>query len=218
MTTYTPPPLTPVQILYQDEYLLAVNKPAGLLSVPGRGPDKQDCLISRIQADFPEALTVHRLDMGTSGIMLLALGKPMERELSILFQQRRVHKQYLAIVAGKMQPESGEIHLPLITDWPNRPRQMVSFELGKPSCTRYRAIAYDRNSDTTRAELEPVTGRSHQLRVHMQSLGNPILGDELYAPQDVHARAERLLLHAFSIKFPHPFNGENLTIRCEAPF
>lgn len=205
-------------MLYQDEYLLAVDKPAGLLSVPGRGADKQDCLVSRLQADFPDALIVHRLDMGTSGILLLARSKPLERALSILFQQRRVHKRYLAVVAGNMQPECGEINLPLVTDWPNRPRQMVSFELGKPSCTRYQVIAYDPQTDTTRVELEPVTGRSHQLRVHLQALGHPILGDELYATPTIHAQSSRLLLHAFSIQFPHPVTGASLTIHSETPF
>lgn len=218
MITYTPPPDTGLQILYQDESLLIVDKPAGLLSVPGRGADKQDCLISRVQAEFPDALIVHRLDMGTSGLMVLARGKAMERALSILFQSRQVHKRYVAVVAGQVQPEYGEINLPMITDWPNRPRQMVSFELGKPSCTRYRVLAYDAAADVTRVELEPVTGRSHQLRVHLQALGHPILGDELYANPQLCAKAERLLLHAAMLSFPHPVSNESFCIRSKVPF
>ena len=130
------PPATEIVSLYADDALLVVEKPAGLLSVPGRGDDKQDCLISRVQVDFPDALIVHRLDMGTSGLMVLARGKAMERALSIAFQQRHVHKCYQAVVSGCLQPLSGEVNLPLITDWPNRPRQMVCFESGKASCTR----------------------------------------------------------------------------------
>lgn len=213
-----PPPHTGLDVLYVDESLLVVDKPAGLLSVPGRGDDKQDCLISRVQAEFPDALIVHRLDMGTSGLMVLARGKAMERALSILFQSRQVHKRYVAVVAGQVQQPYGEINLPLITDWPNRPRQMVSFELGKPSCTRYRVLEYDVASQVTRLELEPVTGRSHQLRVHLQALGHPILGDELYASPQVCAQAERLLLHAAVLSFPHPASSESFCIRSKVPF
>jgi tRNA pseudouridine32 synthase/23S rRNA pseudouridine746 synthase len=207
-----------LQILHLDDSLIAVDKPSGLLSVPGRGEDKQDCMASRVQAVFPEALVVHRLDMGTSGIMLFARGKPMERALSILFQSRAVHKRYVAVVAGEMQSTSGEINLPLIADWPNRPRQIVSFEVGKPSCTRYRVMEYDAVTDTSRVDLEPVTGRSHQLRVHLQALGHPILGDELYASAAICAQAGRLLLHATSICLPHPQTGESLIIRSVIPF
>jgi tRNA pseudouridine32 synthase/23S rRNA pseudouridine746 synthase len=148
----------------------------------------------------------------------MARGKMMERSLSILFQTRQVHKRYVAVVAGQMQQACGEINLPLITDWPNRPRQMVSFELGKPSCTRYQVLAHDAVTDTTRVELEPVTGRSHQLRVHLQALGHPILGDELYASPEVYTKAERLLLHAACIGFPHPLTEENLAISSPVPF
>lgn len=175
-------------------------------------------MVSRVQVEFPEALVVHRLDMGTSGIMVLARGKEMERALSILFQSRKVHKRYVAIVAGRMTQDCGEINLPLITDWPDRPRQMVSFELGKPSCTRFQVLEYDAAADTTRVELEPVTGRSHQLRVHLQALGYPILGDELYASPEICGQAGRLLLHAISIRFPHPLTGEDVAIANQAPF
>lgn len=216
--TYTAPVTAGLQILHLDDSLIAVDKPSGLLSVPGRGEDRQDCMASRVQAMFPDALIVHRLDMGTSGIMLFARGKPMERALSILFQRREVHKRYVALVAGKMSQRYGEIHLPLIADWPNRPKQMVSFALGKPSHTRYRVLAYDAASDASRVELEPVTGRSHQLRVHLQALGYPILGDELYASPEVCAQAGRLLLHATLVYLPHPQTGEKLEICSVIPF
>ncbi len=175
-------------------------------------------MISRVQTEFPEALIVHRLDMGTSGIMVMARGKEMERALSILFQSRKVHKRYVAVVAGRMPQDAGEVNLPLITDWPNRPRQMVSFELGKPSCTRYQVRAYNPSTDTTLVELEPVTGRSHQLRVHLQALGHPILGDELYASPEICGRAGRLLLHATAIRFPHPLTSAEVTVASPAPF
>lgn len=215
---YTPPPDTGLSILYQDDYLLVVDKPSGLLSVPGRGEDRQDCLAKRVQALFPDALIVHRLDMSTSGLMVLARGKAMERALSIAFQQRRVHKCYEALVAGKCVQERGEVNLPLVTDWPNRPKQMVSFELGKASLTRYHVMDYLPEQDATRVCLEPITGRSHQLRVHMQALGHPILGDKLYAPPQVQAQSERLLLHAAMISLPHPVSGEVMTVSSAVPF
>ncbi|OQX03630.1 MAG: RNA pseudouridine synthase [Thiothrix lacustris] len=218
MIIYTPPANTGLNILYLDESLIVVDKPAGLLSVPGRGEDKQDCMIARVQAEFPDALIVHRLDMGTSGIMVMARGKAMERALSILFQTRQVHKRYVAVVAGQILQMQGEIDLPLITDWPNRPRQIVSFELGKPSQTRYQVIAYDAVTDTTRVDLEPLTGRTHQLRVHLQALGHPILGDELYASPSTCAQSVRLLLHAARIRFPHPQSGGILSINSPIPF
>ena len=214
---YTPPD-TPIKLLYVDDVLLVVEKPAGLLSVPGRGADKQDCLISRVQVDFPDALIVHRLDMGTSGLMILARGKAMERALSILFQQRQVQKRYQAIVAGCVQPAHAIVTLPLMTDWPNRPRQMVSLELGKPSCTHYYVVSYSAEDNTTRIDLEPVTGRTHQLRVHMQVLDHPILGDELYASEEICAKAPRLLLHAYAIRFPHPLTGEVVSVNSAVPF
>lgn len=215
---YTPPAHTGLNILYIDEAMIVVDKPTGLLSVPGRGADKQDCMIARVQAEFPDALIVHRLDMSTSGIMVMARGKAMERALSILFQTRQVHKRYVAVVAGQVSPTRGEIRLPLLTDWPNRPRQMVSFMLGKASCTRYQVIDVDKENDTTRVELEPITGRTHQLRVHLQALGHPILGDELYASAAVCAKAQRLLLHAAWVRLPHPLSADILTIHSPIPF
>lgn len=217
-TEYKPPAHTGLAVQYADDALLVVNKPAGLLSVPGKGEDKQDCLISRVQLEYPDALIVHRLDMSTSGLMVLARGKAMHRALSIAFQERQVHKRYIAVVAGRIAEAQGEINLPLITDWPNRPRQMVDHERGKPSVTRYQVLAYDETANTTRVELEPVTGRSHQLRVHLLSLGHPILGDELYAPADVFAQADRLLLHACQLGFVHPDSGNMLDFSSTLPF
>jgi tRNA pseudouridine32 synthase/23S rRNA pseudouridine746 synthase len=198
--------------------MLVVGKPSGLLSVPGRGEHKSDCLLSRVQAVYPGALTVHRLDLGTSGLVVFALDDAAQSQLSRSFRDRQVDKRYLAVVAGHLQPEQGEIDLPLITDWPNRPLQKVDHAIGKPSLTRYVQTGYDAASDTSRVELEPVTGRSHQLRVHLQALGHPIVGDELYAPPRVRQMATRLLLHAWRIELPHPVTGQRLSCEAPAPF
>jgi len=206
-----PPP--GLDLIYRDESLIVVNKPAGLLAVPGRGADKQDCLASRVQAEFPDALVVHRLDMATSGLLLFARGAEMQRRLSHLFRERLVAKRYVAMVSGRLELLAGEIDLPLMRDWPNRPRQKVDHESGKPSLTRYRVLAHD--DGTTRVELEPVTGRTHQLRVHMAASGHPILGDALYGEE---GRAERLLLHASALSFAHPLNAEPLVFVSEPPF
>ena len=214
---YLPPPHDASWLLAQDEALLLVNKPAGLLSVPGRGVGKDDCLISRVQAQFPEAQIVHRLDLATSGLLLLARGEVMQRRFSQLFRERLVHKTYIAVVAGQVMQAEGEIDLPLITDWPNRPLQKVDFDIGKPSLTRYRCLGYDAASDSTRLLLEPVTGRSHQLRVHLAAIGHPILGDQLYAVAH-RLRAPRLLLHAASLLLPHPLSGEACRFDCPPPF
>lgn len=215
---YNPPPDTGLSLLYQDDYLLVVDKPAGLLSVPGRGEARQDCLIQRVQQRVPDALIVHRLDMGTSGILLLARGEAMQRTLSMAFAGRQLHKRYEAIVCGQLQPASGDIHLPLITDWPNRPRQIVDHAIGKPSHTGYQVLAYDAERDVSRVSLTPHTGRTHQLRVHMQALGHPILGDGLYATPEGLAAAPRLLLHACQLGLPHPVSGEWLQLDSPAPF
>lgn len=203
---YVPPAHDGLDLVYCDDALLVVNKPAGLLSVPGRGDERQDCLAARVQAEYPDALIVHRLDMVTSGLLVLARGAEMHRRLSKLFRERSVEKHYVALVAGHLTPTAGQVDLPLICDWPNRPRQKVDFEVGKPSLTHYRALAYDSELDVSRVELSPVTGRSHQLRVHMQALGHPILGDELYG--HVCSRAGRLMLHAEWLAFAHPASGE----------
>ncbi len=203
-------------IVYADDALLVADKPAGLLSVPGRGEANQDCLIRRVQVDHPEALIVHRLDMATSGLIVLARGPEAHRTLSMAFADRRVAKQYIAVVAGLISDDEGVVDLPLITDWPNRPRQKVDHEVGKPSLTHWRVL--ERKHETTRVELKPVTGRSHQLRVHMLSLGHPIVGDEFYAPTDIVAASPRLLLHAERLTVPHPLTGEDMAFRSSAPF
>ena len=218
MNPYTPPPHRGLDILYQDGALLVVNKPGGLLSVPGRGPDKQDCLMSRVQRELPQALNVHRLDMETSGLMVLALGKNSQRDLGRLFEQRKVHKRYVAVVNGHMQTEQGEIDLPLGADWLNRPRQKVDPEHGKPSTTRYRVVARDNQNNATRVELEPLTGRTHQLRVHLHALGHSILGDSLYADQHSNRCSGRLQLHATTLAFTHPLNNAPLHFSSATPF
>jgi tRNA pseudouridine32 synthase/23S rRNA pseudouridine746 synthase len=202
------------ELVHLDDLLLVANKPAGLLAVPGRGPDKQDCLIARIQAEFPDALTVHRLDMATSGLILFARGAEMQSRFSRMFRERLIEKRYVALVAGRIAPGTGKIDLPLIADWPNRPRQKVDRDIGKPSLTRYRLLDYDAASDTSRVELEPVTGRSHQLRVHLLALGHPIVGDALYGGR----QAERLMLHACRLSFVHPLTGRPLTLASDPPF
>ena len=194
--------------------MLVVNKPAGLLAVPGRGADKQDCLSSRLQQIFPDALIVHRLDMSTSGLMLFARGAEMQRKLSHMFHEREVEKRYVAVVAGRLEREAGEVNLPIAADWPNRPLRKIDSELGKPSLTRYRLMSFDK-SNGTRVELEPVTGRTHQLRVHMAAIGHPILGDALYG--DV-SSAPRLLLHATTLDLLHPLTGAALHFVSSAPF
>jgi tRNA pseudouridine32 synthase / 23S rRNA pseudouridine746 synthase len=218
MHEYQPPTDEGLDIVYVDNALLVVNKPSGLLSVPGRGEDKQDCQISRAQREYVDALIVHRLDMETSGLLVLARGKEVHRQLSLLFQQRAVQKSYVAVVNGRPETASGMIDLPLICDWPNRPRQMVDHQQGKPSRTRFTVLGAGIDAHSTRMELEPETGRSHQLRVHMQSLGHAILGDRLYADEQAQARASRLLLHATSLGFSHPQSAEPLLLESAAPF
>jgi tRNA pseudouridine32 synthase / 23S rRNA pseudouridine746 synthase len=201
------------ELIHRDEALLVANKPAGMLAVPGRGPDKQDCLSARIQQDYPDALIVHRLDMATSGLIVFARGAEMQRKLSRLFHDRKVAKRYVAVVEGRLD-QAGEIDLPLLADWPNRPKQKVDHVEGKHSLTCYRLLTYDAATDTSRLELEPVTGRTHQLRVHLAAIGHPIVGDLLYGGRD----AERLLLHANALNFVHPLTGQLLKLRSETPF
>lgn len=214
---YTPPPNTSLDILYQDEHLIIVNKPSGLLSVPGRGEDKQDCMLSRLASEYPDVLTVHRLDMSTSGILIFALNKDIQRGLGALFEQRKIYKRYIAKVQGKVLNNNGIIEQPLITDWPNRPKQKIDYASGKPSTTRYTLKSHNKDN-TSVVLLEPVTGRSHQLRVHMSSLGNPILGDELYGTDVSKSASDRLLLHAESIKFTHPATQLLIDLSCPAEF
>ena len=205
-----------IVVLHVDDACIVVEKPSGLLSVPGRGAHLQDCLATRAQAMFADALVVHRLDMATSGLMLFARGAAAQRALSRAFEQREVHKRYVAVVHGRVEPEQGEIDLPLLADWPNRPLQKVDHAHGKPSLTRWRVI--EAAADRTRVELEPVTGRAHQLRVHLRAIGHPILGDALYAPPEVLAGADRLLLHAARLRLVHPISGATLQIESAVPF
>ena len=215
---YFPPPDTGLDVRHIDADLLIVDKPSGLLSVPGRGPGMDDNLASRVQARFPEALTVHRLDMDTSGLLVMARNPEAHRALGRLFELRQVEKEYIAVVAGRVADSERSIALPLIADWPNRPRQMVDFVQGKPALTHLEVLSYDAGSDTTRVRLNPETGRSHQLRVHLQSIGHPILGDDLYAPPEILGRSPRLLLHAAMLAFSHPVSGEWLVVTSEPPF
>ncbi|KTG18188.1 RNA pseudouridine synthase [Pseudoalteromonas sp. XI10] len=209
--------MTPyLSIVYQDDDLLIVNKPSGLLTVPGKDPKHADCLIARINRVFPTAKIVHRLDMATSGIICLAMHKEAHRNLSIQFQDRKTAKRYIARIFGKLEQETGSVDLPLICDWPNRPKQMVDHDNGKPSLTHFKVLEYEQNA--TRVELTPITGRSHQLRVHMLSLGHPILGDKLYAHPEAFAMAPRLQLHAEMLTLAHPASGETLIFEAAPEF
>ncbi|MGR3761493.1 RluA family pseudouridine synthase [Roseobacteraceae bacterium NS-SX3] len=211
---YTPPQ-EPLAVLHHDAQILAVNKPAGLLSVPGRGEHLADCLLSRVQAAFPEALLVHRLDRDTSGVIVFALTPHAQRHLSMQFEKRTTKKAYAARIAGRLEPRSGTVDLPLIVDWPNRPRQKVCHDSGKPAVTDWRVMKY--GPDETRVRLVPRTGRSHQLRVHMLSLGHPILGDPLYA-SGAALNHPRMMLHSEELRIKHPDSGESLKFRVKAPF
>lgn len=215
MTAYAPPQAQ-LAILHADDFLLVIDKPSGLLSVPGRGLDKTDCASARVQAVFPDALTVHRLDMATSGLLLFARSKEMQRALSGQFARGEVEKRYVADVWGAPDPASGEIDLPLITDWPRRPLQKVDWEIGKPSVTRYETSSVSGHS--ARLVLTPLTGRSHQLRVHLAETGHPILGDEFYAHPEAHAARDRLALHAASLRFLHPATGAQVLLESPCPF
>lgn len=203
-----------IAVHYLDAQLLVAEKPTGLLSVPGRLRENQDCVIARLQQVYPDALTVHRLDQVTSGLMLYARGKPMQAALSGLFERRQVDKRYEALLEGTLAENAGEVALPLICDWPNRPRQIVDFALGKPALTRWRVLERDAVAGRTRVALEPVTGRSHQLRVHMASLGHPIVGDVFYGA----APADRVALHACELAFVHPQSGQPMRLLSPAPF
>ncbi len=211
-----------VQALYEDTDILVLHKPAGLLCVPGRGPDKQDCLSARAQQRWPGALIVHRLDQATSGLVLMARHIDAQRTLSQAFAERQVHKRYVAVVQGQMQPAGegawAEIDLPIAADWERRPLRVIDPAHGKPSLTRWRAEAHDATAGTTRVLLEPVTGRTHQLRVHLAALGHAILGDALYADAATLARSPRLLLHASELALAHPATGEPLQFHWPAEF
>jgi tRNA pseudouridine32 synthase/23S rRNA pseudouridine746 synthase len=205
-------------LIHVDDALIAVDKPAGLLAVPGRGADKQDCLAVRVCAEYPEARVVHRLDMATSGLMLMARVAVAQRLLSQAFARRQVHKEYVAVVAGRVVEPRGRIDLPIGADWPNRPLQQVDRLHGRTALTDWRVLGFDAAHDTSRLALQPLTGRTHQLRVHLHAIGHPILGDALYAPAAVRDSADRLLLHAQALELLHPVSGDTLRLRCEAPF
>jgi tRNA pseudouridine32 synthase/23S rRNA pseudouridine746 synthase len=227
-----------VEAVYEDADLLVLAKPAGLLCVPGRGPDKQDCLSARAQQRWPGALVVHRLDQATSGLVLMARHADAQRQLNHAFADRQVHKRYVAVVHGQMQGEGSapppldgndgspgdggnawnDILLPIAADWARRPLRVVDHASGKPSHTRWRTLACDATAQTTRVELEPITGRTHQLRVHLAAVGHAILGDALYADAAVQALSPRLLLHASRLAFRHPVSGEALCLELPPEF
>ncbi len=211
------------ELVHADASLLVLNKAADLLSVPGRGADKQDCLSSRVQQHYPDALVVHRLDMATSGLLLMARSIAIQRALGALFERRQVDKRYVAVVDGALADAPGDhgwglIDLPIAVDWPRRPLRIIDAVHGKASQTRWRVLARDAAAHSTRLELAPLTGRSHQLRVHLQAIGHPILGDRLYGNDAVQARAPRLLLHASALAFSHPVSGQPLLFNSPAPF
>jgi len=207
--------MDPLDVIHLDHELLLVNKPSGLLSVPGRGPLLADCLISRIQADYPTALLVHRLDRDTSGVMVFALSPHAQRHLGLQFEKRQTQKTYVARVWGQMVEQSGTVDLPIIVDWPNRPRQMICHETGRAAQTDWQVIKS--GPQETRVKLSPKTGRSHQLRVHMLALGHPILGDPFYGNPESQA-APRLMLHSHRLRLRHPDGGEMMDFRAKIPF
>lgn len=218
-----PPPELAPALVHEDAHLLVLGKPSGLLSVPGLGPDKQDCLSARVQQRWPEAMIVHRLDMATSGLILMARGPEMQKALSMAFEKRQVHKRYEAVVMGEplaTPDEQGwsQIELPIRIDHLNRPRSIVDHARGKPSLTRWRRLGPGPWPGTTRLLLEPFTGRTHQLRVHLMALGHPIVGDPLYAEPPGRGLASRLLLHAGELAFEHPVSCSALHLSLAAPF
>ncbi len=220
-------PIEPLCVVYADHAVVVLDKPAGLLSVPGRGPDKQDCVSARVQVLFPDALVVHRLDMATSGLLVMARGAAAQRVLSREFAERRVHKRYTAWVSGVVAAPVGdwqEIDLPIAADWARRPLRIIDRQHGKASHTRFMAEYVDTQNQVSHVVLEPLTGRTHQLRVHLQAIGHPILGDTLYAPPQAIAQAPRLMLHASALAFQHPdgsrlleFTSQSLKCGCDYP-
>jgi len=207
------PPQTPLVVIHRDADLLLVDKPSGLLSVPGKAAAHGDCLESRVKATFPAALLVHRLDMDTSGLMVFAMNRRAQRHLGLQFERRHIEKTYIAEVQGRVEGEAGEVDLPLIVDWPNRPLQKVCDKTGKPALTRWQVIG--RGAARTRLRLMPKTGRSHQLRVHMLAINHPILGDRFYGTGDL---APRLLLHSSRLTLYHPTGGARLSFAASCPF
>lgn len=213
---YTPPQQS-LNILYEDDHLIVIDKPAGLLSVPGRLPEHQDSAYLRVLEKYPQAKVTHRLDMATSGILLFAKHRDAEVAMSKLFQARGVKKNYMALVQGQLSGQ-GSIEVPLITDWPNRPKQKVDFDIGKPAQTLYQQLDYDAGQDISRILLEPITGRSHQLRVHLAHIGHPITGDKLYHFDAAASALNRLALHASYLAFEHPLQGHHVALESAVPF
>ena len=213
--SYDPPAGDPV-ILFEDDRIIVVDKPSGLLSVPGKLEGREDCLMARLEAFRPGALLVHRLDCDTSGVMVFALTKAAQGNLGQQFEKRQTKKGYVARLSGLLEPKEGTVDLPLCVDWPNRPRQHVNHEQGKPAQTDWRVIRHD--GKTTRVRLMPLTGRSHQLRVHMLSLGHPILGDPIYAEGPARTDYPRMMLHAESLRLRHPELGKTMTFSAPVPF
>lgn len=214
MSDYAPPD-DPLVILHQDHEVLFVDKPSGLLSVPGKGAHLADCLLTRVQAVFPEALLVHRLDRDTSGVMVFALSPHAQRHLGLQFEKRQTKKTYLAELWGELEPKTGMVDLPLTVDWPNRPRQKVDHDNGRPAQTEWRVLRW--RDGRTRTRLYPRTGRSHQLRVHMMEIGHPIMGDPFYATGPARD-APRLMLHAEALRLRHPDGGRWLNVTAKSPF
>ncbi len=213
---YQPPHSPYLEFLYRDSDIAVVNKPSGLLSVPGKAPEHQDSLIKRVNRVLPTATVVHRLDMATSGVMVLALNKAAHRHLSRQFETRQTRKRYFARVWGQLTQDNGTVDLPLICDWPNRPKQKVDYEVGKPALTRYEVV-YS-NQHESLVALYPITGRSHQLRVHMLALGHPILGDRLYGSEKSRQAAARLQLHASALQLCHPVSEQWYSFESPLPF
>ena len=214
MTHYFPP-MDPLDVVHLDHEILVVNKPSGLLSVPGRGALLVDCLITRIQSEYPTALLVHRLDRDTSGVMVFALSPNAQRHLGLQFEKRHTKKTYVARVWGQIEADTGTVDLPIIVDWPNRPKQMICHETGRAALTDWQVINRDRGE--TRVKLSPKTGRSHQLRIHMLALGHPILGDPFYGTPESQ-EATRLMLHSHRLRLRHPDGGEMMDFRAKLPF
>ena len=209
------PPDVPLDIIHADHEILVVGKPHGLLSVPGKGEHLTDCLLARVQAAFPEALLVHRLDRDTSGVIVFALSRHAQRHLGLQFEKRQIRKAYVARVFGRLEPRTGTVTLPLIVDWPNRPLQMVDHQLGKPAETDWRVQRA--SDDETRVRLYPKTGRSHQLRVHMREIGHPILGDPFYSTGPAR-EFPRLMLHSETLRLRHPDGGVGMTFSSKPSF
>lgn len=219
MDYYYDPTIDPwLVVLYQDKDIMVVNKPHDLLSVPGKPAELLDSILTRVQWEYPEAETVHRLDLATSGLMVVALHIEAERELKRQFRERETDKKYIAKVYGILDEKEGSIEFPLICDWPNRPKQMVCYERGKDALTHYKVLEEDHKNNHTLIELIPITGRSHQLRVHMQAIGHPILGDRFYAHEEAQEGHDRLYLHALELGFTHPITKEKMFFREDPKF